>query len=51
MTLDMLNLPANRVFCNIDAVEDQLFDALAYMNTHPDVVQSFAGFSWIITNL
>ena len=42
---------ANRVFSSINAVEDQLFDALVYMNSHPDVVQSFAGFSWIVASL
>jgi hypothetical protein len=39
--------PANRVFDSVDAVEDRLFDALAYMNSRPDLVRSFAGFSWI----
>ena len=42
---------ANRLFDSIRAVEDQLFDALAYMNANPELVQSFAGFSWIVTNL
>ena len=42
---------ANRVFESIDAVEGQLFDALAYMNANPGLVRSFAGFSWIVTNL
>ena len=41
---------ANRVFADIGAVEDQLFDALVYMNSHPEIVQSFAGFSWIVTS-
>jgi len=41
---------SNRVFADINAVEDQLFNALAYMNQHPEFVQSFAGFSWIITS-
>lgn len=42
---------ANRVFASIDAVESQLLDALTYMNSNPALVQSFAGFSWIVTSL
>ena len=42
---------ANRVFESIAAVEEQLFEALAYMNAHKEIVRSFSGFSWIITNL
>jgi hypothetical protein len=42
---------ANRVFDSIEAVEDQLVGALAHMNAHPELVRSFAGFSWIVANL
>ena len=42
---------ANRVFDSSSAVEDQLFDALAYMNANSALVQSFAGFSWIVATL
>ena len=42
---------SNRVFADISAVENQLFEALSYMNQHPELVKSFAGFSWIVTNL
>ena len=42
---------ANRVFKSLDAVEGQLFDALASMNMNPEYVRSFAGFDWIIDSL
>ena len=40
-----------REIADISAVENQLFEALSYMNQHPELVKSFAGFSWIVTNL
>ena len=42
---------ANRVFESIAAVENQLFDALSFMNLNPDYVKSFAGFHWILDGL
>jgi len=42
---------ANRVFESIAAVEDQLFDALSFMNSRPGYVKSFAGFHWILDAL
>jgi hypothetical protein len=39
----------NLVFADIGVVEEQLFDALVYMNSHPEIVQSFVSFSWIVT--
>lgn len=42
---------ANLVFDSIAAVEDQLFDALSFMNSHKKTVQAFTGFDWIVTNL
>lgn len=45
------NYFANRVFRDINAVEDQLFEALSYMNEHHDYVKSFSAFDWIVTNL
>ena len=38
----------NRVFENIDAVENQLMDALISMNKNPECVRSLTGFRWII---
>ena len=43
--------PSYREIADISAVENQLFEALSYMNQHPELVKSFAGFSWIVTNL
>jgi len=38
----------NRVFENIDAVENRLMDALISMNKNPECVRSLTGFRWII---
>lgn len=45
------NYFSNRVFRDMNAVEDQLFEALSYMNEHSDSVRSFSAFNWIVTNL
>lgn len=44
------NYFANCVFRDMNAVEDQLFAALSYMNEHHDYVKSFSAFDWIVTN-
>ena len=41
---------ANLIFDRISAVEDQLFEALSFMNSHQETVRSFVGFNWIVTN-
>jgi putative transposase len=41
----------NVVFDNIDAVENQLMEALTFMNQNHDIVKDFSGFNWIITSL
>ena len=38
---------ANRVFKNLDAVEDVLCNTLASLESNPSRVQSFSGFHWI----
>ena len=42
------NYFANRVFRDMNAVEEQLFEALSYMNEHHDYVKSFSAFDWIV---
>jgi putative transposase len=41
----------NIVFDSIDAVEDRLMEALAFMDQTPGNVKSFSGFDWIVTSL
>ena len=41
----------NKVFANLDAVEDQLMDALVSMNQNPETVKTISSFDWIITCL
>jgi transposase len=38
---------SNTVFDSIDAVEDQLMNALIFMNQNPGTVKSFSDFKWI----
>ena len=45
------NYFSNRVFRDMNAVEDLLFEALSYMNEHSDSVRSFSAFNWIVTNI
>lgn len=44
------NYFANRVFRDMSAVEDQLFEALTFMNRNRNYVKSFSAFDWIFTN-
>ena len=45
------NYFGNELFQDMEAVEEQLFEALLYMNEHNDYVKSFSAFDWIITSL
>jgi hypothetical protein len=38
---------ANRVFADLDTLEDTLAERCAYLMRHPDVVRGRAGFSWL----
>ena len=38
---------ANKVFRDIDSVENTLIEALTYMNNSPNIVHSFSCFQWI----
>lgn len=38
---------ANKVFRDIDSVENTLMEALTYMNNSPNIVHSFSCFQWI----
>jgi len=44
------NYFSNRIFRDMDAVENQLFKALVYMNEHSAYVKSFSLFQWINCN-
>jgi transposase len=42
---------ANLVFDSLEAVEDQLMEALIFMENNPFIVQSITGFKWIVDAL
>jgi transposase len=39
---------SNRVFESLDAVEDQLIEALLFLEKNPTTVRSITGFHWIV---
>lgn len=39
---------SNRVFSDLDALEGQLSRSLKYLEDHPEITKSIAGWSWII---
>ena len=41
----------NLVFDSLDAVEEQLIEALLFLEQHPSTVQSITGFNWIVSAL
>lgn len=41
----------NLVFESLDAVEEQLMEALLFLEKHPATVQSITGFKWIVNAL
>lgn len=41
----------NHLFNSMDAVEKKLSEACVFYETSPEIVQSIAGFPWIVTNL